>query len=288
MINIKRVANIYSKEFPAVDFLDGVSKSRSFLLKTGTSCCLVMDGGNLVGVITYKELLRAHPNRIIADVMCRELVTVPADMPLWQAQEVFEGTGLEVLLVQEDGELSGVLPRNLLEKHLGPHTDLLTGLYKSDYIYYHGVRLLENKQEISIAFFDINKFGIIDKTYGHTVGDVILIEVSRLLKDNIPAEAFLCRFGGDEFAVLLPAHLDEAVTFAYRLADIVDRHSFSHGIAISISAGVIGGRRHEERVDDPWDTMEKLMNVASLRSTEAKNSNATLLMTEIQGTNEIA
>lgn len=288
MINIKRVANIYAKEFSAVDVLDGVSKIRTFLLETGNSCCLVMDGGNLAGVITYKELLRAHPNRIIADAMCRELVTVPVEMPLWQAQELFEDTGLEVLLVQEDGQLSGILPRNILDKQLGPHTDLLTGLYKSDYIYYHGARLLENKQEISIVFFDINNFGIIDKTYGHTVGDIILIEVSRLLRENIPQEAFLCRFGGDEFVVLLPVHLDGASDLAYRLADIIERHSFSHGIEIGISAGVIGGRRHEERVDDPWNTMEKLINVASLRSTEAKRSNATLIMAEIQSSNEIA
>ncbi|HVJ50060.1 GGDEF domain-containing protein [Desulfitobacterium sp.] len=288
MINIKRVANIYSKKFPTVDVLDGVSKIRSFLLETGNCCCPVMDGGNLVGVITYKDLLRAHPNRIIADAMCREPVTVSAEMPLWQAKEIFEDTGLDVLLVQEEGRLSGILSRNLLDIQLGPHTDLLTGLYKSDYIYYHGARLLENKQEISIVFFDINNFGLIDKTYGHTVGDNILMEVSKLLTENISPEAFLCRFGGDEFAVLLPAHLDEGAALAYRLADIIGRHSFSHGIEISISAGVIGGRRHEERTDDPWNAMEKLINIASIKSTEAKKSNAILLTAEIQDTNEIA
>jgi len=288
MINIKRVAHIYSKEFYAVDVLDGVSKIRSLLLETENGCCPVMDDGDLVGVITYKELLRTHPNRIIADAMRGKPVRVPAEMPLWQAKELFEETGLDVFLVEEKGLLSGILSRNLLEIQLGSHIDLLTGLYKSDYIYYQGVQLLENKQEISIVFFDINNFGIIDKTYGHTVGDNILIEVSKLLRQNTPSEAFLCRFGGDEFAVLLPVHLDEGAALAYRLADIVGRHSFTHGIEISISAGVIGGRRHEERADDPWHTMEQLINIASLRSTEAKKSNATLSMAEIQVGDEIA
>lgn len=288
MINIKRVADIYSREFCAVDVLDGVSKIRSFLLETENGCCPVMDEGNLVGVITYKELLKTHPNRIIADAMRGEPVTVPAEMPLWQAKELFEETGLDVFLVEEEGRLSGILSRNLIEIQLGSHIDLLTGLYKSDYIYYHGVRLLENKQEISIVFFDINNFGVIDKTYGHTVGDIILIEVSKLLRENTPSGAFLCRFGGDEFAVLLPAHLDEGAALAYRLADIIGRHSFVRGIEISISAGAIGGRRHEERSDDPWNTMEQLINIASLRSTEAKKSNATLFMAEIQGEIEIA
>ena len=288
MININRVADIYSKEFSAVDVLDGVSKIIPFLSETDNCCCPVMDEGNLVGVITYKDLLRTHPNRIVADAMRGEPVIVPAEMPLWQAKELFEETGLDVFLVEEKGRLSGILSRNLLEIQLGSHIDLLTGLYKSDYIYYHGVRLLENKQEISVVFFDINNFGIIDKTYGHTVGDNILIEVSKLLRENIPSEAFLCRFGGDEFAVLLPARLDEGAALVYRLADIIGRHSFVRGIEISVSAGVIGGRRHEERADDPWNTMEQLINIASLRSTEAKKSNSTLLTAENQYTNEIA
>jgi len=288
MINIQRVANIYSKEFYAVDVLDGVSKIKSLLLETENGCCPVMDDGDLVGVITYKDLLRTHPNRIIADAMQGKPITVPAEMPLWQAKQLFEETGLDVFFVEEEGRLSGILPRNMLEIQLGSHIDLLTGLYKSDYIYYQGVRLLENKQEISILFFDINNFGLIDKTYGHSVGDNILIEVSKLLRANTPSEAFLCRFGGDEFAVLLPAHLEEGAALAYSLADIIGRHNFTRGIEISIAAGVIGGRRYEERADDPWHTMEQLINIASLRSTEAKKSNATLSMAEIQVGDEIA
>ncbi|HWQ41524.1 MAG TPA: GGDEF domain-containing protein [Desulfosporosinus sp.] len=288
MINIKRVADIYSKEFCAVDVLDGVSKIRPFLLETENGCCPVMDEGDLVGVITYKDLLLTHPNRIIADAMRGEPVTVSAEMPLWQAKELFEETGLDVFLVEAEGRLSGILSRNRLEIQLGAHMDLLTGLYKSDYIYHHGVRLLENKQEICIVFFDINKFGVIDKTYGHTVGDIILIEVSKLLRENTPAEAFLCRFGGDEFAVLLPTHLDEGAALAYRLTEIIAQHSFIRDVKVSVSAGIVGGRRHEERADDPWETMEQLINIASLRSTEAKKSNVTPFMAENQCPNEIA
>lgn len=288
MISVKRVADIYSRGFCTVDVLDGVSKIKLFLSETGNYYYPVMDGDNLVGVITYKELLRAHPNRIVADTELQEPVVVPAEIPLWQAQEIFEDTGVEVLLVQESGQFSGILPRNLLDKHLGPHTDLLTGLYKSDYIYYHGAKLLKDKQEISIIFFDINDFGTINKAYGHTVGDLILIEVSKLLRENIPTDVFLCRFGGDEFAVLLAAHVDEAAQLANRLANVIGSHDFCHRIKISISAGIIGGRRYKERNDDPWNTIEDLMNMASLRSTEAKKTKTSLLASDIEPTNEIA
>ncbi|WP_088225805.1 GGDEF domain-containing protein [Desulfosporosinus sp. FKB] len=287
MINIERVANIYSKEFSVVDVLDGVSKVRALLLDKDISCCPVMNEGNLIGIITYKNLLRTHPNRIIADVACEEPVIVSAEMSLWQAKELFEETKSEVILVEENGYLSGILSRTLLEKRLGSHIDLLTGLYKSDYIYYHGARLLKNQQEICIVFFDVNNFGVIDKTYGHTVGDIILTEVSKLLSANTPSNAFLCRFGGDEFAVLLPAHLDEGTALAYRLADIISRHRYVREIEISISAGVIGGRRRGERAIDPWNTMEQLMNIASLRSTEAKKNKTTLSVASIEG-DEIA
>lgn len=288
MINIKRVANICDKEFPVVDAMDGVSKIKSFLLEIDNYYCSVTDEGKLVGVITYKDLMKSHPNRIIADAMHGEPITVPADMPLWQAKELFEETGQDVFLVEEAGRLSGILSRNLLEIQLGSHIDLLTGLYKSDYIYYHGVQLLKNKREICIVFFDINNFGMIDKTYGHTIGDNILSEVSKLLKENIPPEAFLCRFGGDEFAVLLPKHLDEGAALAYRLAEIIAQHSFVRGIKVSISAGIVGGRRHEERDDDPWSTMEQLITIASLKSTEAKKMNSTLLTAENKCSDEIA
>lgn len=288
MIKTQRVANIYSKEFYAVDVLDGVSKIRSLLLEIEKDCCPVMDNGDLVGVITYKDLLRTHPNRIIADAMQGKPITVPAEMPLWQAKQLFEETGVDFFLVEEEGRLSGILPRNLLEIQLGSHIDLLTGLYKSDYIYYQGVRLLENKQEICILFFDIDNFGLIDKTFGHSVGDNILIEVSKLLQENIPEGSFLCRFGGDEFAVLLPAHVSEGADLAYFIADIIGRHSFISRIDVSISVGVIGGRRYKERVNDPWHTMEQLINIASLRSTEAKKSKTILSMAEIQLGNEIA
>lgn len=288
MINTQRVANIYSKEFYAVDVLDGVSKIRSLLLEIEKDCCPVMDNGDLVGVITYKDLLRTHSNRIIADAMQGKPITVPAEMPLWQAKQLFEETGVDFFLVKEEGRLSGILPRNLLEIQLGSHIDLLTGLYKSDYIYYQGVRLLENKQEICILFFDIDNFGLIDKTFGHSVGDNILIEVSKLLQENIPEGSFLCRFGGDEFAVLLPAHVNEGADLAYLIADIISQHSFISRIDVSISVGVIGGRRYKERVNDPWHTMEQLINIASLRSTEAKKSKTILSMAEIQLGNEIA
>jgi len=60
-------------------------------------------------------------NRIIADAMRGEPITVPAEMPLWQAKEIFEETGLDVVLVQDEGRLSGILSRNLLEIQLGSH-----------------------------------------------------------------------------------------------------------------------------------------------------------------------
>lgn len=288
MIQIMRVSDIYSKEFFSVDVLEGVSKTRSLILETGISACPVLDNGNLVGVITVKDLLKAHPNRIIADAMNRELVTVPLEMPLWQVQDIFDKTGLDVLVVREREQICGILSRNMLDIELGPHTDLLTGLYKSDYIYYQGARLLEKGQEICIVFMDLNNFGIIDKTYGHITGDTILVEVSKILKENIPPEAFLCRFGGDEFVVLLPVYLDEGVSLAYKLAETVDRHSFSNGIEVSISAGVIGGRRKHERIADPWDTIENLMNIASLHSTKAKKGNTVLSIADFQDLNEIA
>ena len=288
MIKIERVANIYSKDFFPVHVLDGVSKIKYHLLKTGIKACPVIEDGKLVGTITSDDLLKAHPNRIIADAMCKKIVTISPDISLWQAHDIFEESEVDVLVIQEEEKILGILPRNLLDIKLGPQKDLLTGLNKSDYIYNQGVNLLNKGQEICIIFLDVNEFGMIDKTYGHMIGDTIIIELSKLLQDNLPHEAFLCRFGGDEFVVLLPAHLDKGATLAYLLADIVARHNFTYGIEITISAGVIGGRRYNERNDNPWETMENLINIASLQSTEAKMNNSIISVTNIYDYNEIA
>jgi len=87
-------------------------------------------------------------------------------------------------------------------------TDELTSLYNRRYFeqlaaneFYRAERY---KREISCLIIDIDHFKKINDTYGHEGGDYILKEVSRILKGSTRKSDNLCRWGGEEFIVLLP------------------------------------------------------------------------------------
>ena len=66
---------------------------------------------------------------------------------------------------------------------------------------------LRDQSAFAVCFLDLDDFKHVNDTLGHTAGDDLLIEVSRRLKENAGDDAFIARFGGDEFAILIP-HTD--------------------------------------------------------------------------------
>ncbi len=85
-------------------------------------------------------------------------------------------------------------------------TDALTGLANRRYfIESMEQRIAEQTKEriISLATLDLDKFKEVNDTYGHAVGDQVLILLSRLMDETLPSAALRCRLGGDEFTVAL-------------------------------------------------------------------------------------
>ena len=71
------------------------------------------------------------------------------------------------------------------------------------------------KTPLSLVLYDVDHFKRINDAYGHLVGDKILVELSRLVADRIRSVDFLARWGGEEFAILLPESNGQT---AYQLA----------------------------------------------------------------------
>ena len=86
--------------------------------------------------------------------------------------------------------------------------DPLTGLYNRRYFSKISEHILElskrDKNTISVLMLDIDKFKDINDTYGHKVGDEIIILLSRKLEEYTRKSDIVCRFGGEEFVILLP------------------------------------------------------------------------------------
>ncbi|RRV03778.1 sensor domain-containing diguanylate cyclase [Pseudomonas sp. v388] len=125
-------------------------------------------------------------------------------------------------------------------------TDRLTGLYNRGH-WEEALRLEHARHarygsQAALVMFDIDHFKYINDTYGHQVGDEVLRSVAGLLRNLIRETDIAGRYGGEEFAVLLPdtdgAH---ALLFAERLRSAVEESEVMHeGLAIrcTISLGV--------------------------------------------------
>jgi two-component system, cell cycle response regulator len=90
----------------------------------------------------------------------------------------------------------------------------------------HSMRLHE---PIALIICDIDKFKAVNDNYGHQAGDSVLKEFAQLLKSEAREIDRVGRYGGEEFLLILSGTvLDAAVTFAERLREKVEGHTFSY------------------------------------------------------------
>src|SRR6266566_891221 len=105
----------------------------------------------------------------------------------------------------------------------------------------HSVRLHE---PIALIICDIDKFKSVNDNYGHQAGDSVLKEFAQLLKGEAREIDRVGRYGGEEFLLILPGTvLDAAVTFAERLREKVEKHTFTYAggtLCRTMSCGVAG------------------------------------------------
>ena len=88
------------------------------------------------------------------------------------------------------------------------NVDHLTGLFNRRAFALLATKAVANclryKDPLSLLTFDIDHFKLINDTYGHDVGDKTLQHISKIIKNNVRESDTVARFGGEEFAVLLP------------------------------------------------------------------------------------
>lgn len=118
-------------------------------------------------------------------------------------------------------------------------TDDLTGLYNSRHfgqlISKELGRAKRYEEELSLVFLDLDHFKSINDKHGHLVGSRMLSEFGRLIGNNIRSSDLAARYGGDEFAVILPhTGKEQAVKLAVKLLDIMQRTTFISDESIPI------------------------------------------------------
>jgi diguanylate cyclase (GGDEF)-like protein len=122
-------------------------------------------------------------------------------------------------------------------------TDEVTGLYNRRFF----VTRLEDEvsrysrfsQPLSIVMLDVDGFRALNDELGHAAGDETLRTVGHILQRQSRNVDVICRYGGDEFAVLLvETGKDGALLYAERVRRQIEAVAFGHGRAITVSLGV--------------------------------------------------
>ena len=101
--------------------------------------------------------------------------------------------------------------------------------------------------ELSIIFFDIDHFKNINDTYGHDIGDVILKELTTVIKEQIRESDVFARWGGEEFVILLPmSSLSDALLLAEKLQTKIKDTHFSVVDHLTCSFGVTQLKQNDQ------------------------------------------
>ncbi|QPC87616.1 PleD family two-component system response regulator [Mesorhizobium sp. NBSH29] len=152
-------------------------------------------------------------------------------------------------------------------------TDGLTGLHNRRYLDSHLQTLFDRavarRRPLSVMITDIDRFKSVNDTFGHDGGDDVLREFARRLRKNVRGIDLACRFGGEEFVVVMPdteAHVAEKV--AERIRAEIASTPFAIGrdgqtIEVTVSVGVSSLLRG-------LDSVEAMMKRADVALYEAK------------------
>ena len=136
--------------------------------------------------------------------------------------------------------------RNRLEESIeAAMIDPLTGLHNRRYMESQLATLVTDAQSanrsLSVLLADIDHFKLVNDTYGHDVGDLVLREFSNRFRRNTRGIDLACRFGGEEFIVIMP---DTSMARAYqvgerlRVAIAADPFQVRPGLGIHLTASV--------------------------------------------------
>lgn len=149
--------------------------------------------------------------------------------------------------------------------------DELTGLYNRRYFIEALERELagakRHKRELVLCMMDLDHFKKVNDAYGHPVGDMVLKGVAKMLKQSVRQSDITCRYGGEEFAAILPdTNIKAARTLCERFSKMVETKQFDHNAShfrVTISMGVA---YYSKELDPSLETFIRLADDALYRA----------------------
>ncbi len=121
----------------------------------------------------------------------------------------------------------------------------------------------QKQASLAVLFFDLDKFKRINDKYGHMMGDVVLVRFSNVLRNHVGECDLACRYGGEEFVVMLPS-TDEAtaLVFAEKVLNEMSQTKFEEipDLKVTTSIGVLCRMpTGSDTLADYLDTADKML-----------------------------
>ncbi len=137
--------------------------------------------------------------------------------------------------------------RSFERSHLQASTDSLTGLLNRRAFESEARRLLRSGQPVALAIGDLDKFKLLNDTYGHEVGDTALKLFATTLAATVRGGDVVARLGGEEFAVVLPGATREiAAQTIDRVRTELEFAGIAQPPAVTVSFGVSDSSQAED------------------------------------------
>ncbi len=177
------------------------------------------------------------------------------------------------MMVTFSQRLAMAVANTRLQEHLKELSirDPLTGLYNRRYLEEtlerEFIRAGRAQKPVSIIMLDIDHFKKFNDTYGHEAGDYVLQAIAGTIRKAVRAEDIVCRYGGEEFTVILPGlELGKAIRRAEIILDLV-RHlelNFAGSLLknLTVSAGVASFPEHGQK----WPDVLQMADLALLKA----------------------
>ena len=274
---------------------------------------VVDDHGTPIGLINrfrFRETLwqqsgeETLKNRPVGMVMDRTPLILDEHAPIDQLSEILSDDHTKYIfdgfIVTRRGKYLGIgtgfsLMRRITERrqatlaHLAYH-DTLTGLPNRqlflDRLGQAIASAARNRRRLAVFYIDLDRFKVVNDSLGHTIGDLLLQQISERFHSVIRKQDTVARLSGDEFAVVLTemASFERAELVAQKLLEVV-RQPFildGHAVHISCSIGAVVYPDHSDNqqtllrmADDALSAAKRLRNTMRRYSDDMARPSAT-------------
>jgi diguanylate cyclase (GGDEF)-like protein/PAS domain S-box-containing protein len=241
----------------------------------GKSACFLQSEGNSLKIDDVLNNCNGNIGSWQGEIGCRHKYS--GDFPSWT-------------IINEIKDLSGAITQyvyvfmdiTLLKKaqdrldflaYHDPLTKLPNRLLVKDRINHALQNAQREGSQIAVLFLDLDRFKIINDVYGHSVGDSLLKEVAKRIKNLIRKEDTVSRYAGDEFIVLMENIPDtrSPAQLAQKLIETINRPVYTRGYRLQIATSVGISLFPQDGGDT--DTLIKNADAAMYRAKEEGGNN---------------